>query len=312
MSLSLSDLTALDVLMTGAFATGDVSRLEVLGYGEITTVVVCESGGQRYACKRLPPFAHAPDGDRYAKLFYEYVGTLRERSVRVVPSSLQRLVRNDGSVVIYCVQPALPAEQLAVRVLARSDAAQAIRLFEIILERILSGVSPRIGIDGQLSNWMVEGDDVLFLDVTTPMLKDDAGRDRLDTGLFLAAVPPPVRPLFRRYVVAQIVDKYHDPRGVVLDLIANLIKEGLEQHMAPFLAVANKSLQQPIDEAEVRRYYEGDARVWTIWQAMRRFDRFVRRWLLRKPYPFLLPGRIERHGGSGDETGRRVGCAGDR
>ena len=27
-------------------------------------------------------------------------------------------------------------------------------------------------------------------------------------------VPPPVRPLFRRYVVPSVVDKYHDPRGV--------------------------------------------------------------------------------------------------
>jgi hypothetical protein len=294
MNLPLADLADLDALMTHAFATGDVSRLDVLGYGEITTVVVCESKGQRYACKRLPPFAHAPDGDRYAMLFYEYVGTLMERGVRVVPSSLQRMVRTDGSVVIYCIQPALPAEQLAVRVLARSDAEQAIKLFETVLERILSAVSPHVGVDGQLSNWMVEGDDVLFLDVTTPMLKDDAARDRLDTSLFLAAVPPPVRALFRRYVVPQIVDKYHDPRGVVLDLIANLIKEGLEQHIAPFLAIANKRLQQRLDEAEVRRYYEGDARVWKAWQAMRRLDRFVRTRLLRKPYPFLLPGRIER------------------
>jgi hypothetical protein len=143
---------------------------------------------------------------------------------------------------------------------------------------------------------MVDGDEVLFLDVTTPMLKDEAGRDRLDTELFLAAVPPPVRPLFRRYVVHQVIDKYLDPRGVALDLIANLIKEGQEHRIAPFLQAANRHLAQPLDQTEVRRYYEGDARVWTAWQAMRRVDRFVRTRLLRKPYPFLLPGRIERRG----------------
>jgi hypothetical protein len=190
----------------------------------------------------------------------------------------------------------MPAEQLAVRVLERSDEAQATALFETILDRIVTAVAPQVGVDGQLSNWMVEGDDVLFLDVTTPMLKDEAGHDRLDTGLFLAAVPPPVRPLFRRFVVHQVIDKYHDPRGVVLDLIANLIKEGQERRIAPFLRCANRRLSKPLEEAEVRRYYESDARVWTVWQAMRRCDRLVRRRLLGQPYPFLLPGRIERRG----------------
>jgi len=303
MSLAAADLHALDAAMTRAFATADASGLEVLGYGEITTVVVCESGGKRYACKRLPPFAAARDADLYAVLFDEYVATLTKLGVRVVPSSLQRLARDDGTVVLYCVQPALPGEQLAVRVLARVDDERALALFETILGRIFAAVSPQVGVDGQLSNWMVDGQEVLFLDVTTPMLKDAAGRDRLDTGLFLAAVPPPVRPLFRRFVVRQIVDKYHDPRGVVLDLIANLIKEGQEHHIAPFLVAANRRLAHPVGEAEVRRYYEGDARVWTAWQAMRRFDRFVRTHLLGKPYPFLLPGRIERRGGSGGAAG---------
>jgi hypothetical protein len=296
MSLAAADLLALDAAMTRAFATGDTSCLDVLGYGEITTVVVCESGGIRYACKRLPPFATPADADRYAALFDEYVATLAASGVRVVPSTLERLAGDDGRVVLYCVQPVLPAESLAVRVLARSSDAEALRLFETILAHILAAVGPRVGVDGQLSNWMVDDGDVLFLDVTTPMLKDAQGRDRLDTELFLAAVPPPVRPLFRRFVVHDVIDKYHDPRGVVLDLVANLIKEGLEQHVAPFLAAANPRLSRPITEADVRRYYDGDARVWTAWQAMRRCDRFVRMRLLGQPYPFLLPGPIERRG----------------
>ena len=125
--------------------------------------------------------------------------------------------------------------------------------------------------------------------------------------LFLAAVPPPVRPLFRRYVVPSVVDKYHDPRGVTVDLIANLTKEGLESHIGPFLQIANRRLSQPIDAVEVRRYYAGDARVWTAWQALRRCDRFVRLKLLGQPYPFLLPGRIERHAAAGVNSDQRDG-----
>lgn len=296
MSLAAADIHSLDAAMRHAFATGDRSRLEILGYGEITTVVLCHAGGASYACKRLPPFCTPEAADRYAALFAEYIATLAASGVRVVPSGLERLEADDGFVVLYCVQPMLPADQLAVRVIERSDESQGLRLFHTILERILAAVSPQVGLDGQLSNWMVVGDDVLFVDVTTPMLKDAQGRDRLDTGLFLAAVPPPVRPLFRRFVVHEVIDKYHDPRGVVLDLVANLIKEGLEQHIVPFLQAANPRLSRPIEESEVRRYYEADARVWTAWQAMRRCDRFVRMRLLGRPYPFLLPGPIERRG----------------
>jgi hypothetical protein len=293
--LALQDLAALDAAVTRAFATGDASGLEVLGYGEISAVLAWASDGRSWACKRLPPFPGRADADRYSALFEEYLATLQVRGVKVVPSTLQRLERDDGKVVIYCVQPLLPAAQLAVRVLERSNAAEARALFETVLGRIVAVVSPQVGIDGQLSNWWVTGDEVAMLDVTTPLLKDAAGRNRLDMELFLAAVPAPVRPLFRRYVVPSVVDKYHDPRGVTLDLVANLIKEGLESHIGPFLEIANRRLSQPIEAAEVRRYYAGDARVWTAWQALRRADRFVRLRLLRQPYPFLLPGRIERH-----------------
>lgn len=293
--LALQDLVALDAAVTHAFSTGDASGLEVLGYGEISAVLACVSGGRSWACKRLPLFPGRADADRYSALFEEYLATLQAGGVRVVPSMLQRLAVDDGKVVIYCVQPRLPAEQLAVRVLERSSESEARVLVETVVERIVAAVTPQVGIDGQLSNWAVDGHDVAMLDVTTPMLKDAAGRNRLDMELFLAAVPPPVRPLFRRYVVPTVVDKYHDPRGVTVDLIANLIKEGLESHIGLFLEIANRRLSQPIDAAEVRRYYEGDARVWTAWQALRRCDRFVRLRLLGQPYPFLLPGRIERH-----------------
>jgi len=293
--LALQDLAALDAAVTRAFSTGDPSGLEVLGYGEISAVVAWASDGRSWACKRLPPFPGRADADRYSALFEEYLATLQVRGVKVVPSTLQRLERDDGKVVIYCVQPLLPAAQLAVRVLERSNAAEERALFETVLGRIVAVVSPQVGIDGQLSNWWVTGDEVAMLDVTTPLLKDAAGRNRLDMELFLAAVPAPVRPLFRRYVVPSVVDKYHDPRGVTLDLVANLIKEGLESHIGPFLEIANRRLSQPIEAAEVRRYYAGDARVWTAWQALRRADRFVRLRLLGQPYPFLLPGRIERH-----------------
>ena len=152
--LALQDLVALDAAVTHAFSTGDASGLEVLGYGEISAVVACVSGGQSWACKRLPPFPGRADADSYSALFDEYLATLQARGVKVVPSMLQRLARDDGRVVIYCVQPLLLAELLAVQILKRSSELEARALFEAVCGRIIgtsfSSISGRC-----LSCWWV-------------------------------------------------------------------------------------------------------------------------------------------------------------
>jgi len=97
----------------------------------------------------------------------------------------------------------------------------------------------------------------------------------------------------RRVVLGSILDKYYDPRGVVLDLLGNLHKERLADHVPGFLDLANATLRPPLTEPEVRRYYASDARTWAALQRLRRLDRLAHR-ALGRTYPFLLPGPIER------------------
>lgn len=51
--------------------------------------------------------------------------------------------------------------------------------------------------------------------------------------------------------------------------------------------------QQPLTEQQVHRYYRSDARLWATLLRLRRLDRAWRR-RTGRPYPFLLPRRIER------------------
>jgi len=37
-----------------------------------------------------------------------------------------------------------------------------------------------------------------------------------------------------------------------------------------------------------------DALIWTLFLAMRRFDRFLHQKIYRREYPYILPGRIRR------------------
>ncbi len=53
-------------------------------------------------------------------------------------------------------------------------------------------------------------------------------------------------------------------------------------------------VEPPITSEEAERYYRDDARMWELLQRLRRADRWWQRTVRRRPYPFLLPGRIAR------------------
>ena len=61
------------------------------------------------------------------------------------------------------------------------------------------------------------------------------------------------------------------------------------------LEIVNTAVEPAIDEAEVRRYYREDAAMWALLQRLRRIDRAWQRRVRRRQYPFLLPGKVERH-----------------
>jgi hypothetical protein len=264
------DLAELDAAIEHALDTGDESGLEVIGYGEISSVVAYEG----HACKRLPLFDSQERVDAYRACVERYLETLSARGVAPVESRIEQLPRADGRISVYCVQPILNPERLAVRYLEHIHEEDAVEVL----------------------NWVIADgdDDVHYLDVTTPMIRRADGSEVLDTDLFLSSLPWMMRGLVRRFMLADILAKYYDPRGAVIDLLGNLYKERLDRFIPAFIERANQKLEQPIDETRVRRYYASDKRTWAGLLMVRRLDRAWQRRIRRRQYPFLLPGRIER------------------
>jgi hypothetical protein len=116
----------------------------------------------------------------------------------------------------------------------------------------------------------------------------------LDVELFLAAYPWLLRAPIGRFVAPDVVSAYRDPRHVLLDLTANLVKERLDHWIPPVVEAVNRRVAPPVTEDEARRYYRRDARLWATMLRLRRIDRWWQRHVRRRPYPFLLPGAIER------------------
>ena len=288
-------LQALEARVERALAAGGPGDLEVLGYGEISAVLAHDGPGGRFACKRLPPFPGAASLQAYRACLTDYLAALAGRGLRVAPTALLHVERPGGGLSAYCVQAALPPGSLLPAILAGAGEDRARALFGRLLEAVLASVGPGLGLDGQVSNWAWVDGELCYLDVTTPLLRDGGGAERLDTGLFLASLPWALRAPVRRFLLRDILDKYYRPRGVVLDALANLLKERLDRWLPAFLEEANARLQPALSGEEVRRSYASDARTWALLQALRRLDRAWQRRVRRRPYPFLLPGRIERH-----------------
>jgi len=290
-------LEELDDAVNRALATGDESSLHVLGYGEINTVVAWPKADGPYACKRLPIFDDVGRFEAYRAVFDDYMAALQAAGVTVHESHLVTRRRPDGAVVSYCIQPVLAPETLGPRWLRNADADGARTLFTRIVEHIRGTVRPTLGIDAQLSNWAIVGDDLVYLDVTTPLLRDEEGRDRLDTELFMASLPAIMRPFVRRFLLDGILDPYYSLRRAAIDVAGNLHKERLAERVPLFVEIANERLGVDLSVAEVHRYYRRDARLWSLLQRARRVDRAWQRHVRRRPYQYLLPGPVDRRPG---------------
>lgn len=295
MKVHQSDLETLDTQVEHALKTGDPSGLTILGYGEISCVLQLDTAAGSFACKRLPPFETEKNIEAYRRVFNLHLEILKDRGIRPVDSELRIAGEGSGGTIAYCIQPLLPNNWVGPLHLAYCPEEEADRFFQAVLDSILKAVNPVLGLDGQISNWVADPKGLKYLDVTTPLLRERDGSEMLDTELFIRSMPPVARAVARKLFLAKILDNYHDPRGVILDLLANLIKENLTRLLPRFTEMANSRLDKPIRKKEIKKYYRSDAKMWRLLQRMRRLDRWIHKRIRRRTYPFLLPGKISRN-----------------
>ena len=294
---SASEIDAFEQRLESAVRTGDSGDLDVIGYGEVTIAVRLTTPSGDFACKRLVPFSSREAAEQTADLIASYVEQLGACGIEVVETETPILERPEGH-VLYCVQPLLAPGTLGPDFLKGKTADEAAPHIRRIFEHIRASVTPSLAPDGQLSNWAFEGGRLRYLDVGTPFLRDEKGNDLFDFTEQTRALPGPVRVIVNRFLLRGILDNYHSTRGQALDFLGNLIKEGLGDIFPPLIPIANEvfELTPEITEKEVRAHYKSDAQTYEFVQAARRTDRWIYRNILRKPYPYLLPPRIDRYG----------------
>ncbi|MFD6286008.1 DUF6206 family protein [Streptomyces sp. NPDC060205] len=288
------ELAQLEDRVQAALRTMDDSALDVLGYGEVSLVLRLESGDGPFACKRLPVFPDRGRFERYEEGLREYLGRLGDNGLGVADTELWHTQLPSGRITAYCVQRELPSHRLCSRLLHTEDDIWIKDFFSRFLDRVERAVEPTLGLDAQANNWIDVGGELVYIDVTTPLMRDARNRERLDVRLFFSSLPWFLRDAVRVSMTKSIFDKFYEPRGVLLDFLGNLYKERLHDLVPGFLEQANARLHRPVTVEEVAAYYRDDARMWELIQRLRQADRFWHHRIRRRTYPFLLPPRVER------------------
>jgi hypothetical protein len=301
----------------------DRSRVpaRVLGYGEISTVFAIQAEGlQDLAFKRLPLFYHEDEIKAYQVAYAEYNRLLQEKvGLRLPAFGYCSLANQTGQPIFYIVQRQLPAASIGNQAMHLLPRDRVMLLVRRILQelRLVWDFNRRqdqlrIGLDGQISNWSIEGFDsqhpyvdddttLTYLDTSTPLFRID-GEEQMDPELFLRSAPSFLVWILRLLFVRDVVDRYYDFRRVVVDLVANFYKEQRPELIPELVDVANRFFAEeaadldlaPIDEKQVRAYYREDALIWILYLSMRRLDRWLHTTLLRREYPYILPGKTKR------------------
>jgi hypothetical protein len=269
------ELGRLELRVREALRTADDSSLDILGHGEVTLVLRLRTEQGAYACKRLPVFSDRTRFARYRQGLDEYLRRLTDSGLRVADTEVWHTPLPGGRIVAYCVQRELPERRLCSRLLHTEDETWAKDFFSRFLDQLDRTVSPTLGLDAQASNWVDVGGELVYLDITTPLMRDARGREKLDVRLFFTSLPWVLRDAVRLSMTKSIFDKFYDTRGVLLDFLGNLHKERLDALIPAFLDQANGRLAEPITAAEVAAYYRGDARMWELIQRLRTADRLA-------------------------------------
>jgi len=295
---------------------------EVLGYGEISTVFEIGAGEQRdLAYKRLPIFENAEELEEYEKIFSQYVRLLTgEVGLRLPPCDQASLTSDTGRLIVFLVQEKLDPDSIgnnAIHLVSQHDTTRLVRQVLRELKKVweLNQRKGRyeIGIDGQISNWSIVGFDrenprldeeirLSYFDTSTPLFRVD-GAEQLDPELFLRSAPSFLVWLLRLFFLEDVMTRYYDFHLVAIDLIGNFYKEQLPEYIPGLIDEANDFFEtearglgvEPITMKQVKSYYREDALIWTLYLSMRKVDRFLRTRIMRKEYPYILPGRIKRY-----------------
>ena len=248
------------------------------------------SAAPSMAVKRVPPFRTVEAARQYTTVCEQFFERLHAAQVAVWPTTLHVHERNDGRAVVYHRQPIAAAEQLGTNVLRATPPADDHPLIIAIADAAAAVCSPTVGFDCQAANWLWDGSTATQLDFTSPFTLTASRTDlTYDPRAFLQEYPVAVRPYLKREFT-KLIQRYTTAEGALGDMVANLLKEGLEPWVDPTISTVNRRLGTQLQRSSAEKMFDDDRGLMPVVLKLKKTHRW---WLTTtgRRYEQLLPAK---------------------
>lgn len=282
------DLHAVEAAVAAAIHSGRNDSLRLLGHGEISIVIGWPGDQPTVALKRVPPFRNAACAQQYIDVCDRFFELLQAAEVAAWPTTLHMLDRADGKAVVYHRQPIADPAQLGTNVLRNTASAESHPMLDAIVDATARVCSPTVGFDCQVANWLWDGTTATQIDFTSPFTLTDR-RDDLtyDSKAFLQEYPVALRPYLKRELT-KLIHRFTTAEGALADMVANMLKEGLDDWVDPAIATINQRLGLSLRRETAQAMLDDDRKFLPLMLKMKKTQRW---WLTHtgRRYEALLP-----------------------
>ncbi|MBI4883287.1 MAG: hypothetical protein HY826_04450 [Actinobacteria bacterium] len=288
------DFGDVEAFIARAIRSRSTADLPLLGHGEISVVLAWPADEPVAAVKRVPPFRDREAAQKYVDVCAEFFDTLRNAEVAAWPTMVHIHVRDDDRAVVYHQQPIADLAQLGSNVMRAAPLADSHPLLDAIIEAAARVCNPTLGFDCQLANWLWDGNTATQLDFTSPFaLTVDRDDLRYDAHAFLQEYPLVIRPYLKKEFTS-LIRRFTKAEGALTDMVANMMKEGLDEWVEPAINAINLQLGSNVTRVKVQRMYDHDRKLMPSVLKLKKAQRW---WLTHtgRRYEQLLPVRTTYH-----------------
>lgn len=282
------DFAAVEGAVAKAIRRRSTAELKLLGHGEISVVLAWPTSSPVAAVKRVPPFRDLARAQKYVGVCDDFFATLRAADVGIWPTTLHIHQRTDGRAVVYHQQPIADVTQLGSHVLRAAAPADTHPLLDAITDAAARVCTRTLGFDCQLANWLWDGSTATQIDFTSPFALT-ADRDDLlyDSHTFMQEYPLVIRPYLRKEFTS-LLRRFTTAEGALADMVANMMKEGLDHWVDPAIETINSRLGTTLRREKAQRMYDNDRKLLPTVLKVKKVQRW---WLTHtgRRYEQLLP-----------------------
>lgn len=257
---SVSDEQILEVenAILDAFDARSTDGLTILGLGELGLAVGWPTSAPTAVFKRQAP---GPIDQLSADLarMKRFHDELLHTGAKVVPTDIRTITNRDGKVIPYLIQPVIQPAELVENIIAKADPSPdhptLVSLRDTIMRVVRDDERGGLSIDAQVTNFAWNGESVVSLDTTPPLIWEPNSGPMYEVGNYLTAIPRVLEGVATKMTM-KAGDDYRTARGVLEMTAVYLLRIDQDRWVDDAITCFNQALDEPLDRAAVETKFK--------------------------------------------------------